>query len=233
MAKVNKVFPSPYNGISEQIPEMMLDTQCLDMVNCVPDLILGLTKRPPAIWVTRIPGLSTGSDPSNGVEISLTGWYSVTINSDSYDDIDRTTISYTGREFIGSNPANHTIDGNLDLQTTGAFGENDYPWFKSRVLDSSHMEADRNENDDSTEGFYRCQLTWNKLTRTWTRTDAQDYWLHPVNRYGNNSLSLGVCTNDPRFLVIVRDEELDTNESGLWPDYPKKGIIWLFAGEFL
>ena len=45
MPKIQKTFPSPYGGISEQSPELMLDTQCIDMVNCVPDVVLGLQRR--------------------------------------------------------------------------------------------------------------------------------------------------------------------------------------------
>ena len=52
MAKVNKIFPSFYNGITEQPPEVSLDTQCQDMVNCIPDVVSGLTKRPPLNFVT-------------------------------------------------------------------------------------------------------------------------------------------------------------------------------------
>lgn len=49
--KINKVYPSFYNGISEQPPELMLDTQCRDMVNCIPSVISGLQKRPPMLYV--------------------------------------------------------------------------------------------------------------------------------------------------------------------------------------
>jgi len=53
MAKFNKVYSSFYNGISEQIPELIHETNCLDMVNCIPDIIIGTTKRPPAKYVTH------------------------------------------------------------------------------------------------------------------------------------------------------------------------------------
>lgn len=56
MAKVNKIYPSFYNGISEQSPELSLDTQCPDMNDCIPDLVLGLSKRPPVEYVTNLEG---------------------------------------------------------------------------------------------------------------------------------------------------------------------------------
>lgn len=48
MAKINKVYPPFFNGVSQQSPELILDNQCREMTNCVPDLIQGLQKRPPA-----------------------------------------------------------------------------------------------------------------------------------------------------------------------------------------
>lgn len=47
MPKVNKVYASFYNGVSEQVPELILDTNCKDMVNCLPNIVYGLKKRPP------------------------------------------------------------------------------------------------------------------------------------------------------------------------------------------
>ena len=61
MAKIHKVFPAFYNGISEQISELMTDTQCKDMTNCIPDIVKGLTKRPPARFVAEDSTLSATS----------------------------------------------------------------------------------------------------------------------------------------------------------------------------
>ena len=47
MPKVNKVYSSFYNGVSEQVPELILDTNCKDMFNCLPNIVYGLKKRPP------------------------------------------------------------------------------------------------------------------------------------------------------------------------------------------
>ncbi len=51
--KINKVYSSFYNGISEQPPELMVETQCKDMINCIPSVIKGLQKRPPMLYTAQ------------------------------------------------------------------------------------------------------------------------------------------------------------------------------------
>lgn len=50
--KIHKVYPPFYNGISEQINELSNDTYCRDMINCVPDIVKGISRRPPLIYKT-------------------------------------------------------------------------------------------------------------------------------------------------------------------------------------
>ena len=45
MPKIEKTLPVPYGGISEQSVELMLDIQCTDMVNCIPDIVEGIQRR--------------------------------------------------------------------------------------------------------------------------------------------------------------------------------------------
>ncbi len=45
MPKINKLYPAFYNGESEQSPELILDTQCREMINCSPSIITGTTRR--------------------------------------------------------------------------------------------------------------------------------------------------------------------------------------------
>ena len=52
MSKINKFFPAFFNGVSQQSPELVLDNQCKEMTNCIPDIVRGITKRPPATFVT-------------------------------------------------------------------------------------------------------------------------------------------------------------------------------------
>ena len=49
MAKINKVYGAFFNGVSQQNPELALDNQCKEMINCMPDVVRGIKKRPPAV----------------------------------------------------------------------------------------------------------------------------------------------------------------------------------------
>ena len=60
MPKIEKTFPNPYGGISEQSVELMLDQQCTDMVNCIPDVVLGTQRRNGTILNSTLP-LGMGS----------------------------------------------------------------------------------------------------------------------------------------------------------------------------
>jgi hypothetical protein len=60
MAKISKALPSLYGGESEQTDELILDTQCRAMVNCVPDVVTGLERRNGTEYVSKnISGLAT------------------------------------------------------------------------------------------------------------------------------------------------------------------------------
>jgi len=52
MPKINKVYPPFFNGVTQQNPELTLDSQCKEMKNCIPDLVTGLKKRPPVTFKT-------------------------------------------------------------------------------------------------------------------------------------------------------------------------------------
>lgn len=54
MPKVNKVYASFYNGVSEQVPELMLETNCKEMTNCIPNIVYGLKKRPPLKFINNL-----------------------------------------------------------------------------------------------------------------------------------------------------------------------------------
>ncbi len=154
------------------------------------------------------------------------GWYQIKLNSDTYGDYDITTITSIVGEYFGTPPFKHTIDSNLDLQTIGWLLSG---WFKSRVQDTQTIYADC-DLTDMTDANYRCEVRFNKASRTWTRIDNSDYYLHPLGG-GSYSHSLGVCANDPRFLVDVTSDTNSINDSGIHDKFPKFGYIWLFAGE--
>jgi len=159
--------------------------------------------------------------------VDTSGWYHITFNSDTYGDYDLDTLTPTSG--FGGTFANHSLDSNNYLTSTGASSNNS---FKSRVVDSIHLEADRNYTDKSTTSNYRCKITWDPNTRTWDRTDNVDYWLYPINQTASNSHSLGVITSDPRFLCDVYDTNTsDSNSSGEYSLFPKNAFIYLHNGE--
>lgn len=57
--KIHKVYPPFYNGISQQVTELSNDTYCRDMVNCVPDIVKGINRRPPLLYETDFPKISS------------------------------------------------------------------------------------------------------------------------------------------------------------------------------
>ena len=64
MAKINKVYGAFFNGVSQQNPELALDNQCKEMINCMPDVVRGIKKRPPAVLtehqdITTNPEMAT------------------------------------------------------------------------------------------------------------------------------------------------------------------------------
>ena len=61
MSKANKVYSAFFNGVSEQNPELALDNQCREMINCVPDVVRGVKKRPPAT-IVRTDDIATDPD---------------------------------------------------------------------------------------------------------------------------------------------------------------------------
>ena len=48
MSKINKIYSAFFNGVSQQNAELALDNQCREMTNCIPDIVRGIKKRPPA-----------------------------------------------------------------------------------------------------------------------------------------------------------------------------------------
>lgn len=53
MAKINKTYAAFFNGVTEQGAELALDNQCKEMINCLPDIVRGIRKRPPSVYVTH------------------------------------------------------------------------------------------------------------------------------------------------------------------------------------
>lgn len=62
MAKISKLYPGFYNGESEQMDELILDTQCREMINCIPSIISGLKRRNGTTSVIDLNELSLASN---------------------------------------------------------------------------------------------------------------------------------------------------------------------------
>lgn len=100
MPKILKTFPSPYGGVSQQSTELMLDQQCLEMANCVPDIVVGTQRRNGLNYKATLNSSSNifhFYDRGEGNEqyfISLTG---VTTSPIAVNDIigSEKTITYT------------------------------------------------------------------------------------------------------------------------------------------
>lgn len=91
MSKINKVYGAFFNGVTEQSPELALDNQCREMINCVPDLVRGIKKRPPAALVLA-------QTPADNAYISISNIFH---SYDRGEDDEEYFLMYTGQS---SNP---------------------------------------------------------------------------------------------------------------------------------
>jgi len=175
----------------------------------------------------------------------VNGWYRVSLVRDEYNAYDRISFIKNGSHFGLDNHYFERDNPNdpsspILLKTIGPYGSTDL--YRSAIQNTDVLHADKYTNNPG--GNYRCQLQFDWHTRTWTRLDGDFYKLYPVDPTiispceadqidpNLNSCSLGVCENDPRFLVTITSKQhYIYNNSGIFPDFPKYGYIWLFAGE--
>ncbi len=59
---ISKVIGGLYNGVSQQAPDIRLESQGEGQVNCVSSLVRGLGKRPPTQFVTELDSLEANSN---------------------------------------------------------------------------------------------------------------------------------------------------------------------------
>jgi len=167
------------------------------------------------------------------------GWYRVSLLRDDYNAYDRTSFKKDDSYFGLYKHYFEMSNGIMLLKTTGDFGSPNL--YRSKVQNTDTLHADKYRTNP---GSYRCQLKFDYTTRTWERLDDNGYMLYPVEinapspslasdiEPNMNSCSLGVCLNDPRFLVTITSKRHYTfNHSGQYSEFPKYGYIWLFAGE--
>jgi hypothetical protein len=160
--------------------------------------------------------------------VDTSGWYQITINSDTYGDYDVSTLTLGGVYVEFWLLDQTTINSNYELSPVGLAASDDY--FSLKIITANQIKADR-DYSDQTGNTQRCQLTWDPTTRKWNRIDNDDYHLYPVNQSASYSHSLGVCTFMPQFLVDIRSSDGIYNDSGIKSEFPKKGMIWLYSGE--
>jgi len=55
---INQTLPGLYNGVSGQAPELRLDTQVEEMINCYPSVVTGVGKRPPLEYMANNTSLT-------------------------------------------------------------------------------------------------------------------------------------------------------------------------------
>lgn len=158
--KIHKVYPPFYNGISEQINELSNDTYCRDMVNCVPDIVKGISRRPPLIYKTDF------IKPDNTFKLFH-----------SYDKSDRDEsyiMFYTGSDvepiyIVDSNGIKQNITyNNVDEATIKSYLTNpklkaitvqDRTWI---VNTNKVVELDMTKNTAPSPDYYKTAYYWVK-----------------------------------------------------------------------
>jgi hypothetical protein len=58
MGRISRLIPSFFNGVSQQVPALRLQTQCEKMINAYPSLVTGVRTRPPLKHVARISDIT-------------------------------------------------------------------------------------------------------------------------------------------------------------------------------
>lgn len=114
MAKVSKTYSAPYGGMSEQNDELVLDILCKDMVNCLPDVVLGVQRRNGTEYVGTFPKsvkLFHNYDRGEGGERYLFGLDETTGALEVYDDEGTAeVVTYTDeatiKSYLGANSSN-------------------------------------------------------------------------------------------------------------------------------
>lgn len=106
MPPINKIYPPFYGGESEQVDELILDTQCREMLNCVPDVVTGTERRNGTRYVADLLAKSFHTyDRGEGDEK-----YIFVYQDDNTDPI--RVFDYTGTEYV----VNYTLSA-LDTHT--------------------------------------------------------------------------------------------------------------------
>lgn len=112
MGKVSKTYSAPYGGMSEQNDELVLDILCKDMVNCIPDVVLGVQRRNGTKFVGSFPKavkLFHNYDRGEGNERYVFGLNETDGTLEIYDGLGvakTVTDNATIKTYLGTNSKN-------------------------------------------------------------------------------------------------------------------------------
>lgn len=93
MALVSKTIPALYNGVSQQAPELRLETQGELQENALSSLVTGLSKRPPTEWLATLAGSASLDSFIHSINRDVQERYIVIINADPEDPVQVFTLT--------------------------------------------------------------------------------------------------------------------------------------------
>lgn len=211
MPKINKVYPPFTNGVSQQSNELMLDNQCKEMINCVPDLVKGLSKRPPLTLAKKwqYEGFDVNTYYKLGDEFAdATVFHSYDRGE---DDEEYVFLAHTPKTFTDPSTGNTLNSMSLNF---------------SILTKDSHKAVLRYTGEYDTHNF----------TGTALVDEAEDIWGYLATAYGFNNGSrpnLKALTVQDRTWLYNTDKVvgiLESDDNQLDPYYEYTAFYWLKRG---
>jgi len=190
MSKINKIYPAAYGGESEQSDELILDTQCRKMVNCVPDVVRGLERRNGLDFIFKVDDALFGKnifhtyDRGEGYEEYIFSFKNSTTEPiviyDKYGN--KKTVNYTDIDSIYSylitqDMNNKTLkaitvqDRTFIANTTQVVGQTTLPPPDEDYTNVAYYFLKRASNDTNNEYRYAVYLNGTAYTATGSKSD--------------------------------------------------------------
>lgn len=196
MPKVSKTYSAPYNGISEQNDELVLDVQCRDMVNCIPDVVLGVQRRNGTEYIAALnPAFNPfhSYDRGEGDEQYIVGIQDTDLTVYDLTGTQK-TVSYVGEADVKSYLGTDTTklkaitvqDRTFILNTTKVVGVAYKPPTTPLYARTAYYWLSRSSNDSNNE--YRYAVYLNSVAFETTDKDstvAATELASLINAYGN------------------------------------------------
>ena len=187
MPKISKAYPAFYGGESEQSDELILDTQCRSMINCVPDVVTGVQRRNGLQYVSKnTSGLASKIfhtyDRGEGNEeyiFMFTEDYLAPIKIFDKDGIEK-TVSYSNVDtltifnyMLGYTLRAITIqDRTFIVNTSQVVQQSNLPPPSSDYRNEAYYWLKRSSNDSNNE--YRYAVYLNGVTFDATGSNSDD-----------------------------------------------------------